>query len=220
MPQIVLNPSTVGANASNLAVWKPDYPIPIRLRTWGYCPNFNDWLPGDLILVSAIKPGFIGKAIRSVQEKGGYAKDDARWEHAAVYIGSGALCEANRKGVSIGSIFDYADQHLIRVRRNDTLTQDQRWELAVNALKQQNYSYGFFSIVSIVWKARSGFWNGQGKPISFPKSAVICSELYADAHVKVCGQALGNLRSGEVTPASLSMDHALIDVQTQWVKIA
>lgn len=218
MSQIFLDPLTV-ADASNVIDWKPDYPIPKRLREWGFCPNFEDWLPGDLILVSALTPGFIGQAIRSVQKNGGYAPEDSRWEHAAVYIGSGALCEANRKGVCIGSIFDYADNHLIRIRRNNSLNQDQRWELAVNALKQQNYSYGFASIVSILWKARNGFWIPQGKPISFPKSAVICSELYADAHVKVCGQALGNLRSGEVTPASLSMDHTLVDIPLRWLRI-
>lgn len=161
----------------------------------------------------------IGKAIRSVQTMGGYAHEDARWEHAAVYIGDGALCEANRKGVQIGSIFDYAADHLIRIRRNTSLTQDERWELVVNALKQQNYHYGFLSICSILWKARGGFYRSQGKPVSFPKSAVICSELYADAHVRVCGQALGNLRSGEVTPASLSIDTTLHDVPAQWVTI-
>ncbi|WP_374090458.1 hypothetical protein [Methylomicrobium lacus] len=219
MSQLFLNPDTA-ENSPDLKAWKPDYPIPKHLRDWGFCPDFNAWLPGDLVLVSALKPGIIGKAIRSVQEQGGYAQDDARWEHAAVHIGSGTLCEATRKGVCVASVFDYAPNHLIRIRRNHALTQDQRWELAVNALKQQNYSYGFFSIGSILWKSRKGFWNTQGKPISFPKRAVICSELYADAHVKVCGQALGNLRSGEVTPASLSMDQSLADVQTQWVRIA
>lgn len=218
MPQIILDP-LIAKNLNNLAHWKPDYAIPSLIREWGYCPDFNDWLPGDLILVSAIKPNFIAKAIRRIQEKGGYASDDARWEHAAVYIGSGTLCEANRHGIRIVSIFDYTGSHLIRVRRNNSLTKDQRWELAVNALKKKNYSYNFFSIISIVWKAYNGFWTEQGKAISFPKSAVICSELYADAHVQVCSIVLGNLRSGEITPASLSIDRALSDVPTCWMVI-
>jgi hypothetical protein len=218
LTQIILNPKSV-KDSDNLNTWEPEYPIPNAVREWGYCPNFNDWLPGDLILVSAIKPNFIVKAIWSIQKKGGYSYDDARWEHAAVYIGSGALCEASTKGVRIRTIFDYTGSHLIRIRRNSSLTNDQRWEIAVNALKQNNYKYNYFSIIDILWKAKIGFWNGQGKAISFPKRAVICSELYADAHVKVCSVALGNLRSGEITPASLSMDKALTDVQTNWLKI-
>ena len=68
MTQIILNPKSV-KDSDNLNTWEPEYPIPNAVREWSYCPNFNDWLPGDLILVSAIKPNFIVKAIRSIQKK-------------------------------------------------------------------------------------------------------------------------------------------------------
>jgi len=221
MSQIFLDPSKA-ANQPNLNSWIPKGPIPLSLRKFGYCPNFDDWFPGDLVLVSAIKPDFIAKAIRSVQKKGGYANDDARWEHAAVHIGTGALCEANRKGVCLGHIFDYADSHLIRIRRNPLFDKDKGWELAVEALKQKqkNYSYNFSSIVNLLLNSRNGFWQAENiKKNRFPKRAVICSELYADSHVMVCSQALGNLRSAEITPASLSIEKLLVDVKTNWVKI-
>lgn len=171
------------------------------------------------MLISAISPGFIARAIRRVQYRGGYADEDARWEHAAVYIGSGAICEASRKGVNVESIFDYIGSHLIRVRRNTSLTSDQGWNLAVHALLMKKYRYGFWSVVGLYVKSKVGFWRNQGKPISFPKRSVYCSELYADAHVKICDVALGNLKSGEATPASLSLSSKLGDVSLSWVKI-
>lgn len=178
-------------------------------------------MPGDLILVSSLKPGIIARAIRRVQLRGGYHPDDACWEHAAVYIGSESICEANRNGVNIKPIFDYMCSHLIRIRRNPNLTSDQRWSLAVHAVRMKNFRYGFMSIVELYFKSRKGFWHNEDTPIQFPKSSVYCSQLYANAHGKICVTALGNNKSGEVTPASLSLDTTLVDVDTiTWVKIA
>ena len=215
--QIILNPHNTGANYNGV-IWHPKYPIPPKVRELGYCPDYDAWNPGDLILVSSLKPGFIANSIRKVQKKGGYLECHAKWEHAAVYIGSGAICEANRNGVVVDTIFRYSCDHLIRVRRNTTLTKDQGWELAVNALKRQNCSYSMLSIVNLYFKSLVGFHRA-GSSINFPKSAIICSELYADSHVKVCGQVLGNVHNGEITPASLSNDSLLTDLQINWNKI-
>ena len=199
------------------AVWQPVDPVPRNVREWGYCPNFPAWLPGDLILVSALQPGFVQKAIRTVQSQG-YAMDHARWEHAAVYIGSGALCEATRKGVSVGMIYPYVGKHLLRVRRNQALTPDQRWVLAVNALKLQDHSYGFRAIVELLWSARSIGFRAHGVTV-YGTRARICSELYADAHAKASGGVVvGNLNSG-ITPASLSIETKLTDIALEWVRI-
>ncbi|MGR9046549.1 MAG: hypothetical protein ACU83N_14760, partial [Gammaproteobacteria bacterium] len=94
-----------------------------------------------------------------------------------------------------------------------------RWELAVNALKLQNYGYGYYSIVQLLWKAKiSGFWATAN--FSYPKRTRICSELYADAHTKASGgMVLGNIAAGEITPASLSMESKLTDIASDWVKI-
>lgn len=220
MVQHVLDPGHIESNPNlNPADWAPSGPIPQKLREFGYCVDLQLLKPGDLVLVSSITPGLIASAIRRVQAQGGYGGQDARWEHAAVYIGSSAICEATRAGVSVSSMYDYMGSHLIRVRRNIALTSDQGWNLAVHALQQKGYRYGFSSILGLYLKSRIGFWHRQGKPVSFPKSSVYCSELYADAHVKICGVALGNLKSGEVTPASLSLESALSDIPLSWVKI-
>ncbi len=223
MKQIILDPTCAKEN-NNLDSWKPDHPIPGNLRKWGYCPNFDEWLPGDLILFSAIKPSLIGKAIQRVQTYGGYASEDARWEHAAIYIGAGVLCEATRKGVKIGSIYDYVknQDHIIRIRRSLLISKDKKdngWQLAVNALMQLNYSYGYFSIAEILFKSINGFWAKQNNR-SLGKRSTVCSQLYADAYVATFGTTLGNKKASEITPASLSIDTKnLNDVTTRWLKI-
>ena len=215
MPQLVLSPS----DPSSPQTWKPTGPIPISVRSFGKFPDIACWRPGDLILVSAVKPDLIARSIRSVQIRGGYHQDDARWEHAAVYIGAGAICEATRQGVQPKPIYEYIGQHLIRVRRNQKLTVDEQWRVAVEALIKQDFSYSFWSAAALLAKSRNGFWNFQRGPIKQPKRATICSQLYADAYTKVTGQTLGNVQSGETTPASLSSDSTLVDVQSAWLTI-
>lgn len=220
MAQIFLDPRSAPPLSETSPAWTPNGPIPPALREFGYCIDFASLNAGDLILFSSITPGLIPRSIRRVQLRGGYDEEDARWEHAAVYIGSEKICEATRHGVNVKPIYGYIGSHLIRVRRNLLLTTDEGWRLAIESLQLRNYRYGFFSILELYFKSRHGFWQGEGKPVSFPKSSVYCSELYADAHVKICNTALGNKKSGEITPASLSLDLALRDVPLSWIKIA
>ncbi|WP_148296201.1 hypothetical protein [Methylophilus sp. OH31] len=216
----ILDPSE--AEAQFTGNWSPQTPIPNKLRQFGYCVNFNELLPGDLILVSSNKPGLIAKAIRKVQAMGGYAKADSRWEHAAIYIGSESVCESERSGVQINSIYKYIGPYSLRIKRNNNLTPDQRWNLVVYALIQKNYSYGFLSVFRLLMKSIRGYWIHQGSPINspLPSRSVYCSQLFADAHVKACGVPLGNLTSGEATPASLSLDTKLVDVNISWLRIS
>ncbi len=100
--------------------WKPDGPIPLKIRNFGYCADLSTWLPGDLILVSSNKPSLIQNAIRKVQGQG-YPNEHARWEHAAVYIGEAALCEATMMGVCVSNVYQYVGNHLIKIRSLETL---------------------------------------------------------------------------------------------------
>jgi uncharacterized protein YycO len=219
LTQLVLNPSEASNQASNTS-WIPEGPIPQKTRSFGYCIDFKDLQPGDLILFSSIKKSIVSSGIHKVQLKGGYKQNDAQWEHAAVYIKSDTICEATRRGVKVSSLYAYMGTHKIRVRRNPILTTDEKWSLVVNAIKQGGYAYGYSSIIGLLFKSINGFWaHSTTRRLAYPKRAIYCSELYADAHVKACGFALGNLNGGEVTPASLSIDSTLSDVKANWVKI-
>lgn len=178
--------------------------------------------PGDLILTSALSPDLVQRSIRAVQVKGGYQVQDARWEHAAMYIGRGVLCEATRRGVQRGMLSHYIGTHVIRARRDDKLNTETRYELAIQALSFQGYAYGFWEILRLFKAARLGFNNratSNGRTPGYPKRAVICSELYADSYSQVTKNIIGNIAGGEVTPASLSTDVRLTDVHLRWLGV-
>ena len=82
MPQKVLLPSTEPVPG---ATWIPPGPIPKALRTFGKYPNADRWCPADLLLVASIIPDAAARQIVSAQARGGYAPEDARWQHPAVY---------------------------------------------------------------------------------------------------------------------------------------
>lgn len=187
--------------------------------------DLTQLLPGDLILVSAVTPDFVGRNIRKVQARGGYLDEHAMWEHAALYVGKGVICEATRKGVRRAMLSKYVGKHYIRVRRNTCLTVEQRYELAIHALTLHDFRYDFREIVRLWKNAHFGFSNSTKATVQFlgkqyPKRATICSQLYADCHVSVTKTVIGNLDGGETTPASLSISTALEDVQLDWLTIA
>src|SRR5438270_1882627 len=94
--------------------WNPSGPVPPHIRKFKHFPNIDDWLPGDLLLISAIKPGWVSKRIIQAQIRGGYVAEDARWHHAAVYLGEANVCEALGRGVQLNPIFKYVGTHFLR----------------------------------------------------------------------------------------------------------
>ena len=121
--QKILNP----ADQHTTGQWSPSGPIPPPLRQFGRFPNVRDWFPGDLLLFSAVHPNWISKSIIRGQENGGYAAEDARWHHVAVYLGDGiSICEATSTGVHHAPIYPYLGEYLLRVRRDPTHMRIQR----------------------------------------------------------------------------------------------
>jgi hypothetical protein len=81
--QLVLDP----ADPTTTGRWTPPGPISLTLRQFGRFPNVKQWAPGDLLLFNAVHPGWIAQSITDGQKRGGYAEQDARWHHVAVYLG-------------------------------------------------------------------------------------------------------------------------------------
>jgi hypothetical protein len=217
MPQLILRPEDTPKGQAVV-----EGPLSERERSLGKVIDQSLLLPGDLILCSAVTPGLIASNIRAVQQRGGYGKEHACWEHAAIYIGHGILCEATRKGVRRDMLSNYVGTHNLRFRRDTSLTSDLRYELAIAALSFQDYRYGMLEVFRLLKAAKWGFGNrvkANMKTSGFPKRALICSELYADSYAKVTKRIVGNIAGGEVTPASLSADATLVDVPAQWLSI-
>lgn len=219
MTQEILNPEDQAYGK-----YIPNGPLSPTEVEMGKVIDLHGLLPGDLILVSAIEQQFVGHMIRQVQEKGGFLPEHARWEHAAMYIGQGVIIEATRKGVKRAMLSKFAKDHRIRVRRDGTLSIEERYQLVVHALTLSDTPYNFIDIVKLWRKSRFGFGNVAEKQSSrlgpqYPKSATICSQLYADCYVNVTSKVLGKLRDGISTPAALSATDTLADVKLQWLSI-
>ncbi len=199
--------------------WKPPGPLPRGLREFGYFPDLSKLWPGDLLLVSALKPTVGSKAIAWVQEKGGYGVDDARWHHAAVYVGARiGICEANLHGVAASAMYPYIGGYLLRARRDPHISREEGWEVAAHSLIRIHTKYSKSTILKLVKKAFGGYWKRVADSED-TRRAVICSRLYSDAYSAVTGRVLWNAVSQEVTPAFLSQTPLLSDIPMKWLKI-
>jgi hypothetical protein len=216
MAQLLLDPQNVVSKSS----WKPSGPIPAKVRKFGHFPNIDDWLPGDLLLISSIRPPWISRQIIAAQTRGGYSMEDARWHHAAMYIGDANICEATASGVNLVPIFDYVGTHKLRLRRDPLLTDKDRFRLAVKALARLRNSYSQWSVLKLYARSFPGFWHDSGDSVSFfGASAVICSQLYADAYAMATSKLITSVPSVQVTPAALSETSELTDVALHWNSI-
>lgn len=215
MPQVVLDP----ADKTTVGTWKAPGAIPPQLRQFGKFPDITKWRAGDLLLVSAVEPPVFSRQIIKVQQHGGYAEEDARWHHAAIYVGKTNVCEALTTGVAHGSIYKYVGSYLLRVRRDPLLTPDEGWQIAMEAMTNLRTSYSFPTIASLARKARRGFWRRPSKRSVLPDRAIICSKLFADAYSITTERIMGNSVAEEVTPAYLSATDKLIDVPMYWTQL-
>jgi hypothetical protein len=215
--QIILDP----ADLTTTGQWIPPGPIPQSLRQFGRFPDVSKWLPGDLLLFSAVHPGWIPQSIIRGQERGGYAPEDARWHHAAVYLGDGiSICEAVAKGVRYIPIYPYIlGNYRLRIRRDNTLTSEERWKIAMQSLTRLRSPYGFSGIVSLARQSWRGYWQSRGSLPPLGAGAVICSQLYSDSYSMVTGRLLVKTSTGTVKPADLSLTLQLTDVATPWLEI-
>ena len=214
--QLVLDPR----DRTTTGTWTPPGPIPPALREFGRFPNVQAWLPGDLILFSALTPGWTSQAIIHGQQRGGYALEDARWHHAAVYLGDGVhVCEASLGGVRRVPVYQYVQTHMLRVRRDEHLRSDERWLIAMNSLTRLGSSYAFGRILSLARQAWQGYWRPGNKLPLLGMRSVICSELVNDSYSLVTGRLLVTAGSGTVKPADLSLTSRLADVASGWLSI-
>jgi hypothetical protein len=138
-PQLFLDPANLKADS----VCERSPRIPETIQAFGHLPDITAWQPGDFLLVSAINTDIIQRSIYRFQRRSGYTEEDARWHHAAVYIGDYDVCEATRSGVHVRKLFHYVGNHLLNLRTDPTLAPDDSWRVAIQALVRLKYSYSF-----------------------------------------------------------------------------
>jgi len=198
--------------------WTPQGETSESLRNFGKFPNIEDWLPGDVVLVSSVHPGWVTRRIIETQSRK-YHPDHARWQHAAIYMGNGFLAEATTRGVKYHPVQNYVGHYYLNVRRNPDLTTDERWLVAIEAGVRLREAYRFADILIIYWRSFAKLGRQIHPNSMIQASSVICSQLCQDAHAKVTNRLIVSLAVNPVVPAALSQTEMLNDVPLCWCAI-
>ena len=215
-PQQVLDPQDV--SSARWPIRPPPSELPQALREFGYIPDFETWRAGDLLLFATSRPTLLQKQIHRTQRKLNYADEDARWHHAAVYIGDRYLCEARPGGVRYHPVVETIDTNtLIRIRRDRALTETEQFRLAIHALMRLSSPYWYGFVLRALFRPLNPKRFVLGLRAS--TQAHICSQLFHEAYMEVAGSTLMERADREVLPAELSATHKLYDVDTNWVRL-
>lgn len=206
--------------------------LPKSTRNFGKLLNTSALRAGDLLLSrdreqEEGKKNWTSNEIVRVQDAGGYSIADARWTHAALYLGDGAhvaeaTVDSTSRNVRMTSLDDYCKgADVLRFRRPRILMNDQQtaWVFCIRALSRLRESYDFSEAARIWFKVilgKEGFWNHAFRPGT--TKAVMCSTFYSDAFNEATGRRLSEM-NGICVPALLSLSNEFDDVETHWLKI-
>jgi hypothetical protein len=174
------------------------------------------------VLLRSVRPSWMSRAIVRAQLRGGYAETDARWTHAAIYMGDGYnVCEANvgpgKRGVAVAPLWNYCGATAVRVRRPLALSETDGWLLVMTALTQLRKTYDLVYVfrLAVLALRGKGFWHSSTR-VRVSPSALVCSTLYADAYTSQTRRVLGE-HNGYCTPGFLSYSSDFEDVPCSWL---
>ena len=220
MPRPVLTPATAARSE-----W-PDVSLPglaSNIRKFGFVPNLNALLPGDVLLVTA--PRSVPLVVRTAQRSYGFSPEHARWTHAALYIGDGQIIEATlSEGVRAKDMIPATFRYDILVRRrlNPPLSDAQRCEIVALARETIGKNYGTRTVVRLSGQAVSGGRAGaRGHTTPHSGDTAICSGIVQSVYFGGVGLDLVPSLEGDVAwPGHLSETGKLTDISIGWLKVA
>ena len=154
-PQLLLDPRETGRTSTARSA---PTRLPLAVREFGHLPDFDLWRPGDALLFSGTRPGFMQRRIVRAQRRLGYAPEHARWHHAGIYLGDRYVCEAVPGGVRYRPVVEFVPDYLIRARRGRGLDGEQAFRVAMRAVMRLSKPYSHWRAI----RAWLGSWNSGG----------------------------------------------------------
>jgi hypothetical protein len=189
--------------------------IPRGARNFGFVPDVSLCKPGDLILSRSRKVGFVERQIVKTQAHR-FDPDDARWTHAAIFLYADFIAEAiPGRGMITRSLYNDIPESILRVRRCPNLSDEDRYKIALCALRMLGLRYSTKVAISAGWQAKFSPMD-----LLFPTTSptIVCSKVYYDAHVETTRRQLQGCSIIELTmPAHLSATSDLEDVYIPWL---
>ena len=193
------------------------YPVPSN----NCLPNFSSWFPGDIILFCPKQPSPIQQLIETAQLKAVasiYASLHACWTHVAIYMGKGLICDATVSGGSSQyPVSNLLNEGSIRVRRLGAISDQERIDLANNAISQIGIPY------SRLKAFLAGIAPQAPAPIrqllqQFPalENETFCSEFVNQRYIDVTNTSFRTQAIPCALPCSFSYTGLLTEVQIGW----
>lgn len=212
---------------------------PPSVVNFGYVPDFDELLAGDIILFRPVKKpedpgklGFVKSAfkknfdfyIQSVQSN--FQNEyHSQWVHAGLYLGRDLLLEAVRPRVKVSHLSERAVKECIRIRRIKDIEKEGpsiRYHACVEAMKRIGERYdmkAIFDLYRVAKKSRLDLSNK--KLINLMKKAYICSEIPHFGYIY--GAPDKRIVTFDAkrhpTPADLSASSLMRDVKVDWLPL-
>jgi hypothetical protein len=176
-------------------------------------------MPGDLVLSKAISPGWVERRISNAQTLAGADPEHSCWTHAAVFLYEDFIVEAVPwRGVITRTLYSDIPESILRVRRRPNLQSDERYKIALCALRMLGSRYNIDAVLSLGMRSISGLWNRSWVPQM--SRVAICSKVFHDAHLEITRTLLKDCPIGDlVMPAHLSATSDLEDVEIPWLRL-
>lgn len=204
--------------------------LPLTTRNFGKLVDTRPLKAGDLLLTRDLRvESWVSTNITEVQGRGGYGLDDAKWTHAAMYLGDEenvveATIDSPLSGgnVRITSLDEYCDgMNILRFRRSHFIQHEKEgWRVCVRALSRLGKPYslsGAFKLWYDVKVRGGGFYDANQAGLL--STAILCSTLYADSFNEATRRTLGEI-NGICVPAWLSATEDFFDLEVGWLGIA
>lgn len=186
-------------------------------------PNFGDWQPGDVVLVSA-------RGIAGILISGGqYIVSEAtlaacKWSHCGIYVGGHYVIDAlpNPHGVHVRSIRQYCETRMISVRRASVgygrlLPRQDGQDIADFAYRQIGAPYAMAHLVRLALS----WMGGQGSTFHHdPRArAFYCSSFVVQSYAVAASMRLDGPGCCPCLPATLDQHPDLVPVPVAWKRV-